>query len=263
MRGLRVLVYAEQGIGDTLQFLRYVPLLAERGATVVLEVHPELMRLAETLRGVSTLIGRGDPVPPFDLHCPLMSLPLAFGTELGTIPTEVPYLRAVLDPPAEIFGRAVKGLRVGLVWAGSPENSSDGRRSIPLSAFAPLREVPGVLLYSLQRGPASEEALQGRFPFTGVLAQSGDFAATAATVQHLDLVIAVDTAVAHLVGALGRPVWILLAAPADWRWLTARDDSPWYPSARLFRQQSAGEWTPVVAEVANALCELAREVYSS
>jgi Tfp pilus assembly protein PilF len=244
-----IFLHAEQGFGDTIQFLRYVPLLAARGGTIVLEVHPELRQIAATLPGVTTLIARGDPIPSFDLHCPLMSLPLAFGTTLETIPATTPYL--AVTRPAPVWIAPSSHLKVGLVWAGSPKNVIDAKRSLTLDALRPIFEVPRVSFYSLQLGAAASNL------FVGSLPANADFADTAAAIAALDLVITVDTAVAHLAGALGKPVWILLPALPDWRWLLDRDDSPWYPSARLFRQTRPGQWASVIDQVAAALANLA------
>ncbi len=249
-----LLLHAEQGFGDTIQCLRYVALVRDRlpGVAIILEVHPELKRLAAGLNGVACLLARGEVLPEFDWHCPLMSLPLAFATEMGTIPTVIPYLSA--EPEASEFegwtdrivtGRA--GLRVGVVWAGEAGNRADDRRSMPLTALEALWRVPGIDFYSLQRGAVVETPAQ---PFAGKLAQEGDFAMTASAMRGLDLVIAVDTAVAHLAGSLGLPVWLMLPASADWRWLVDREDSPWYPTARLFRQKTAGDWRAVADQIA-------------
>jgi hypothetical protein len=257
----RIFLHAEQGFGDTLQFLRYVPLVIDRlrdqGASILLEVHPELHRLAETIPGVTQLISRGDAIPDFDWHCPLMSLPMAFATTLNTLPAGVPYLHAdafLAECALSNHSRAeCEPLRVGVAWAGSTIDRADKKRSISLSLFAPLFAVAGVSCYGLQRGFAFSEAESLKFPFVGHLDATGDFGTTAAVISRLDLIISVDTAVAHLAGALGKPVWILLPKPADWRWLADRSDSPWYPSAKLFRQKTAGDWESVIAEVAAAL----------
>jgi len=249
--GKRILLHAEQGFGDAIQFLRYVPLVAELDAEIVLEVHPELKSLAESSLSVSKLIARGDPVPQFDWHCPLLSLPLAFATDLGSIPADVPYLRAPRHAPCWLHKEREQDLHVGLVWAGNPKNVRDRKRSLSVAALEPLFQVAGVSFYSLQRGPASTDAAS--LPFAGVDPQTGDFAATAAAIEQLDLVVSVDTAVAHLAGALGKPVWILLPALAEWRWLRDREDSPWYRTARLFRQQQAGQWGSVIDAVAAQL----------
>jgi ADP-heptose:LPS heptosyltransferase len=214
-------------------------------------VHPELKSLAEVSLSVSKLIARGDPVPDFDWHCPLLSLPLAFATDLGSIPAQVPYLRAPRDTPCWLQKKCEQGLHVGLVWAGNPKNVRDRKRSLSLAELEPLSQVAGVSFYSLQRGPARAKAAS--LPFAGADPQTGDFAATAAAIEQLDLIVSVDTGVAHLAGALGKPVWILLPALAEWRWLRDRDDSPWYPTARLFRQKEAGNWASVIEAVAAQL----------
>ncbi len=256
--GTTILLHAEQGLGDTLQMLRYVPLVAQRSARVVLEVPSELLSLAASLEGVAQLLTRGDSLPPFDWHCPLMSLPLAFSTTLETIPTQTPYLAAPRTGRPAWFSTATAGrLQVGLVWAGNPKNKVDHRRSLPLAELAPLFAVEQVDLYSLQRGGTPGEIVSSALTFAGALPESGDFAETASALAHLDLVITVDTAVAHLAGALGLPVWILLPHVADWRWLLDREDSPWYPTASLFRQTAPQAWTSVVQNVAGRLAEIA------
>ena len=251
-----LLLHAEQGLGDTLQMLRYVSLLAGQGIKIVLEVAPELLSLSASLAGVMYLLARGAALPPFDWHCPLMSLPLAFSTTLGTIPVQTPYLAPPRTQRPAWLGPASDGqLQIGLVWAGNPKNTVDQRRSLPLAELAPLFFVKGAKIYSLQRGGRPGELALSGPVFAGWLPESGDFAETACAVAHLDLVISVDTAVAHLAGALGRPVWILLPYVADWRWLLDREDSPWYPTARLFRQAKPDDWTSVVQNLAGCLSE--------
>jgi tetratricopeptide (TPR) repeat protein len=261
-----ILLHAEQGFGDTLQFCRYAPLIAA-GARTILEVQAPLVRLLSRLPGITEIVARGDRLPPFDLHCPLMSLPRAVGTALDTIPAATPYLDA--DPTRAADWRerlaGLPGLRVGLVWAGSPRSDMpeftavDRRRSIALNAVAPLGEVSGVSFISLQKG---EAAAQAEHPSGGIAlhdftADLDDFADTAALVDGLDLVISVDTAVAHLAGALGKPVWLLNRFDTCWRWLMNRDDSPWYPRLRQFRQSAPGDWDSVIREVREALVRLA------
>ena len=265
LAGKTILLHAEQGFGDTLQFCRYAPLVAARGAHVVLEVGRPLARLLATLDGVAQVVVGGDKLPPIDHHCPLLSLPLAFGTMLDTIPPPAP-LRP--DPTQVAYWQqrltALPGRRVGLVWEGSslkrhPEGrAADRRRSVTLDQFAPLGALLRNAFVSLQVGAA---ASQTAAPPPGLAvhdftAELTDFADTAALISGLDLVITVDTAVAHLAGTLGKKVWILTQFDADWRWLLHRDDSPWYPSARLFRQSSFGDWPGVIAEVAAALRSL-------
>jgi len=254
-----LLLHAEQGFGDTLQFCRYAPLLAGRGHRIVLEVPPALVRLMGSLEPRIDIVAQGDALPPFDLHCPLLSLPLACGTQLASIPSIGPYLAA--DPAAQELWRrrlAADGarLKVGLVWSGNPRADRpelaaiDRRRSIAADLLAPLAACPGVRFYSLQQQGGAAPASLG---LVDVMAEMTDFADTAALVANLDLVISVDTAVAHLAGALGRPVWLLNRFDSCWRWLAGRDDSPWYPSLRLFRQTQPGDWAGVVARVGQAL----------
>jgi len=260
-----ILLHAEQGLGDTLQFCRYIPPIAASARTV-LEVQPPLIRLLSRLPGIAQIVARGDPLPTFDLYCPLLSLPRALGTTLDTIPGVSPYLSA--DPTVAAFWRGrfvgLGGLRVGIVWAGgrtlAPMLAAvDQRRSIALDMLAPLGEVSGISWISLQKG---EPAAQTAKPPQGMAlhdftADLHDFADTAALVDGLDLVITVDTAVAHLTGALGKPVWLLNRFDTDWRWLWGRDDSPWYPTLRQFRQPTPGDWNRVIGAVRDALSQLA------
>jgi tetratricopeptide (TPR) repeat protein len=258
-----VLLYAEQGLGDALQFCRYARLVAERGAKVILTVPRALVRLLTSLDGAVAVVAPEDPLPRFDYCCSLMSLPFVFNTTVSTVPARVPYLRAGQDDLLrwkEKLG-GTNRLRVGLAWsggfrAGQPDTwAVNQRRNAPLESFAPLRH-PDVEFYSLQKGePAESELAAARskgwsgpalIDHTG---QLRDFADTAALVEQLDLVICVDTSVAHLAGALGKPVWILNRFDGCWRWLCGRDDTPWYPSARLFRQETPGDWDGVVARV--------------
>ena len=264
LTGKIILLHAEQGFGDIIQFVRYAPMVAARGATVILEGPDALLPLLSDIEGVTALVSRGAPLPPFDLHCPLMSLPLAFGTTLATVPAAVPYLRV---PPASAEkwrGRLPRsGLpRVGLVWSGTATHKNDHNRSLPLERLAPLLAMPRIQFVSLQRElrDADVPALATFPALLRLEAYLTDFADTAAVIAELDLVIAVDTAVAHLAGALGKPVWILLAHVQDWRWLLDREDSPWYQSARLFRQPRIGDWDSVIARLAG---ELDRELASA
>jgi tetratricopeptide (TPR) repeat protein len=258
--GATILIHAEQGFGDAIQFARYVPLVAARGGRVILEAPVELHRLFAGMPGVEQVIAFGDALPDFAWQCPLLSLPLAFATILATVPSATPYLAADAVATDE-WRRRVAGpaLKVGLVWAGRPEHKRDRHRSLPLAALAPLADIANVAFYALQKGAAITEAASApsgmRLEILSPLL--GDFADTAAAIAALDVVVTVDTSVAHLAGALGKPVWILLPYAPDWRWLQSRSDSPWYPTARLFRQDSSRCWEPVVAEVAAALGALA------
>jgi Tfp pilus assembly protein PilF len=259
--GKPILLYAEHGLGDTLQFIRYAPLVAARGGSVTVEVQKELQRLVRGLPGVTQLAAQGDALPPFAVQLPLMSLPRVFRTDLATIPGGIPYIHA--DPNlaaqwAERLGPR-RGLRVGLSWAGSPSHRNDRNRSLPLSALAPLAAMPNVVFYALQKGPeaAQASAWPRAAPPVDLGPQIDDFADTAAIVANLDLVIAVDTSIVHLCGAMNRPAWCLLPFAPDWRWLLEREDSPWYPSLRLFRQHRRGDWADVVARVGAALTALA------
>lgn len=256
-RGRRVLLFAEQGFGDTLQFLRYVPMVQAIAAEVVVEVQPALTRLAATLPGAPMVVGQGDPVPAHDVAVPLLHLPWAFGTTPDTIPGGVPYLAA--DPAAVARWQArlggLPGLKVGLAWAGDPRPQDraahrvDRRRSMTLAALAPLGEVPGVSFVSLQMGAAAAQARPEGMVLHDWTGELHDFADTAGLMQALDLVITVDTACVHLAGALGRPVWMMNRFDSCWRWLRERADSPWYPTLRIFRQAVPGEWGAVVGEV--------------
>ncbi|NUB23973.1 tetratricopeptide repeat protein [Azospirillum brasilense] len=255
--GHTVLLYAEQGLGDTLQFVRYVPLVAARGARVILEVQRPLMSVLSGLPGMGQLIARGDPLPDFDLECPLMSLPRAFGTRLDDVPATVPYLHPDPERAAAWSDRlaAGPGLRVGLVWAGNPRFPGDALRSPRLAGLRPVLDVPGVRFYGLQKGPGREDLDRVPMPssFTDLGPDIADFADTAAIMANLDLVISSCTGPAHLAGALGVPVWVVLPHSPDWRWLLEREDSPWYPNARLFRQTRVGDWAEVAGRVADAL----------
>jgi Flp pilus assembly protein TadD len=253
--GKTVLLHAEQGNGDTIQFCRYATVLAERGARVVLEVQPALKSLLSCLIGVQQVVATGEPLPEFDFHCPLLSLPLACGTTLQTIPARVPYLTPAPGLVQDWRTRlATDGPRIGLAWSGNKQHGNDRNRSIALRRLAPLLDC-GATLVSLQKGPRDDDrAWLAEHPEVLRYSDFPDFADTAALISLLDLVISVDTSVAHLAGAMGKPVWILLPAVGlDWRWLLERDDSPWYPTARLFRQRAIGDWDSVINRVADEL----------
>jgi tetratricopeptide (TPR) repeat protein len=270
LTGKTLLITMEQGFGDMLQFIRYAALVAQRGAAVFVSAPPELHRLLLSVDDIAKVVAENDLPQGIDFSCPLMSLPHRFGTRLETIPRVIPYLHAE-NRSVERWNQRLSqdheptALRVGLVWAGNARRETrnnnfiytDARRSLELQQLAPLAQAENVVFYSLQKG---EPAGQAKYPpaamrlvdHTGLL---DDFADTAALIMNLDLIISVDTSVVHLAGALGKPVWVLNRFDSCWRWLTDRNDSPWYPSLRLFRQAQPGQWAPVVAEVLQALQE--------
>lgn len=260
LAGRHIYVQAEQGFGDTLQFARYMPLLAARAGKVTLRVHQQLTALMrESLPGIDVLGDRGDPAP-YVCDAVLLSLPRIFRTRLETIPARVPYLRA----PAEALARwkkklgALPGLKVGLVWAGNPEHVNDMRRSLDLERLSSVLEVPGVSFVSLQVGPRSADLTKYRErKILDLSPDLTDFTETAAAVAALDLVITVDTSVCHLVGALAKPVWVLLPRVTDWRWLIGREDNPWYPTMRLIRQKRGEEWAEIIPRIARDLAAVA------
>ena len=253
-----ILLHAEQGLGDTIQFARYVPRLAAAGAKVVLEVQPELVATLARLDGAAAVIARGDAPPPYDVHCPLGSLPLALKTELATVPADIPYLSADESHLAKWSERlgSLPRPRVAIAWSGNPSHINDRNRSVPFAKLAPLfAAAPGAQFVSIQRELRSDDAaaLAGAPRVTHFGAELENFADTAAAIAQCDLVIAVDTAVAHLAGALGRPLWVLVPFAPDWRWTLNGETSPWYPAARLFRQTALGDWDGVIARVGEAL----------
>ncbi len=255
--GRTVVIYHEEGFGDTIQFLRYADLLAAAGAKVIAWMPEPLVRLVRGQAAISECLTGNVTLPKFDFHCPVNSLPLVFETTVETIPAPIPYIQADPELAAAWKQHApTAGRRVGLVWAGEPRGydpaaqALDRRRSLPGAAFAPLIAVPGLSFVSLQMGAARMELPQGVYdPMGGVK----DFADTAAIVANLDLVISVDTAVAHLAGAMGKPVLLLDRYDNCWRWLSGRADTPWYPALRIFRQPRMGDWEPAIAEAADAL----------
>jgi tetratricopeptide (TPR) repeat protein len=258
--GKRILVLSEQGAGDTLQFLRYVPMLAERGAQILLELPPALRRLCGSYGRYATFVDRDESIEPHDLQIPMASLPYAFRTTLETIPAQIPYLAAdpeLVDSWARRLARAGPERRIGLAWAGNPRQGSEARRGVGLAAYLPLLDVPGLHWFSLQVGERAADLRQSPGERIVDLSSAiGDYADTAAVIEQLDLVISSDTSVAHLAGALGKPVWVLLMFASDWRWLRDRTDSPWYPTARLFRQAVAGDWAGVVGDVRRELLSM-------
>jgi tetratricopeptide (TPR) repeat protein len=259
LQGRSILLWAEQGFGDTLQFVRYAKFVKQRGGHVSVECQPELVKLLARSPAIDRCVAKGEPLPTFDVQASLVSLPGIFGTTLETIPAVVPYV----VPDAELIAAwkrelpAFTGLKAGIIWQGNPRFRKDRFRSIDLDHFRPLAEVPGVQLFSLQKG-AGREALAkyaGQLPIVDLADRLHDFDDTAAVLSNLDLLITSDTAPAHLAGALGVPVWLALGLAADWRWMLARDDSPWYPSMRLFRQRDLGNWTDVFERIRRALAE--------
>ena len=258
-----ILLHAEQGLGDTVQFVRYAPLLARAGATVVLEVQKELRDLLGTLEGVSAIVARGETLPGFDVHCPLGSLPLAFKTGLGAVPAGIPYLHASQDRIAKWRPRldALPGRRVGLAWAGNPSHINDRNRSIAFSRLAPLLSTPGISFVGLQRDlrEGEREQIASSQNMLSLGPEFGDLSDCSGVTSSLDLVISVDTAVAHLAAAMGRPTWLLVPFWPDWRWGLSGETSPWYPQARLFRQAADADWDPVLERIR---AEIAAELKS-
>jgi tetratricopeptide (TPR) repeat protein len=252
VRGKTILVHAEQGLGDTLMMCRYVPLVVARGARVILEVQPALVPLMQNLPGGAQVVARGSVLPSFDLHCPIMSLPLAFGTRMDNVPATIPYLKAPEDAVAHWRAKLpAAGLRVGIAWAGNPTYGKDSDRSILLKNILPASSVDGATFFGLQKDlrEGDRQLMKTNPQIISLEGSITDFRDTAAVITCLDLVVSSDTSIVHLAGALGKSVWILLPANPDWRWLLERSDSPWYPTARLFRQKTDGDWSSVIDEV--------------
>lgn len=257
LAGKSILLYAEQGLGDTIHFIRYAADLAARSATVHIEVQAALKEILQGTPGATSIVAMGEPLPVFDFHCPLLSVPFALQTTLTTIPAPVAYLQA---PPARVTKWAEKlgpaqNFRVGIVWRGNPKHANDVNRSLALARFQKIFAAETCEFVSLQVAPSKTEStlLAAHANCSDPTAAIADFSDTAAIISQLDLVLAVDTSVAHLAAALGKPTWILLPFSPDWRWLVNRDDSPWYPTVRLFRQPAIGDWDSVLATVADAL----------
>ncbi len=262
LQGKTILLHAEQGMGDTIHFIRFAQTLAHRGGRVIVECQPPLKRLLQPVEGIDAVYAKGEPLAHYDLHLPLMSLPYRLGIDsVESIPSFSPYIHAEADR-AKQWGERMDSagdLAAGLVWAGDPRKTEldshliDKRRSIELRQYAPILSQQGVRFFSLQKGEAASQVRQ----FTGSIAdfmpEIDDFADTAALISHLDLVISVDTSVAHLAAAMGKPVWLLSRYDGCWRWLLGRDDTPWYPSMRLFRQQRPGDWGPVLERIKSEL----------
>ena len=282
LQGKTILLHAEQGLGDTIQFIRYVSLVREAAfgsvkqnhdGRIIVECQSSLLPLLETVVGIDQLIAQDSPLPAFDVHAPLLSLPHILGTTLETIPAHIPYLQA---PPSRVVSASQiplphltppqsgttphsspltphSALKVGIVWTGNPAHKNNPYRSCSIEPFRDLCQIPGVCFYSLQKGAAANDLQAAALPIHDLSQTLADFADTAAAIAQLDLVITIDTAVAHLAGALGKPVWLLLSFAPDWRWLLERDDSPWYPTMRLFRQRQRGNWQGVFEQVTAAL----------
>jgi len=262
LRSKTILLHVEQGFGDVVQFMRYASQLKACGATVIVRAARQMQGLAAQFFGVDRVVSRDEALPIFDYYVHLQSLPRVFGTTLESIPAQVPYLRVDAQRVTRWALRLPAGewLKVGLVWAGNPEHANDRNRSLRLDALQSLWEVDGVQFVSLQKGTPAEEikTLPAQLKLTDLGSELADFSDTAAVIEQLDLVLCVDTAVAHLAGALGKPVWVMLPTPADWRWLEGREDSPWYPTMRLFRQRERGQWGEVIERVKTALAQRVR-----
>lgn len=264
LEGKMIVLTAEQGMGDTLQFVRYAPLVKERGGTVMLACQAGLVNLLSRCRGIDSVIAQEALTEIFDEHIPLLSLPNVFKTTIATIPAEIPYI--IADPDLECAWRdeiaAQPGFRVGLAWQGNPKHPDDRHRSMPLAQFAPLARVPGTRFFSLQKGPGQDQTAAAPLEIVDLAPRldesTGSFMDTAAVMKSLDLVITSDSAVAHLAGALGVPVWVALQFAPDFRWLLDRADSPWYPTMRLFRQSRRGHWEDVFERIAEALADHVR-----
>jgi tetratricopeptide (TPR) repeat protein len=258
--GKSIFVHEEQGFGDAIQFFRYAGLLAERGGRLIVGCRKELARLLGEIPGVSRVVVSGQAMPVFDVHCPIMSLPMLFDTRVETVPAKIPYFGVPADRSATWRERvgATKRLNVGVAWAGNPELGTNRLRSIDFRALDPFGRVANVTYHSLQITPVSSAGDAAQLLIKDHSPLLTDFAETAALISNLDVVISVDTAVAHLAGALGKPTWIMIPAIApDWRWMLNREDTPWYPTARLFRQKTPGDWKDVVERIAEQLLKMA------
>ena len=260
LTGKTILIHTEQGHGDTIQFAKLLPQLADRGAKVIVVAAPSLITLLQSCRGITQAITPSDPLPVHDYHCPLMSLPLLLQLRVETIPSHAPYLTPSPDAVAKWQKRLNKipGFKVGIAWQGNPQHIGDRWRSVKLSRFAALAAIPNITLISLQKGPGSEQIAENpTLPILDLGSELvADFVDTAGLLMNLDLVITIDSALAHLSGALARPVWVALPQNADWRWMQQRSDTPWYPTARLFRQTTFGDWEPVFKQMVSELREI-------
>ena len=263
LRGKRILVHAEQGLGDSLQFIRFIPQVVSRGGVVIVEIQPALRQLLSNYPGISEIVSYGEALPEYDVQIKLTSLPLALGTTLENCNPRSPYLHAPADAIERWRNRLAefsdRKLNVGLAWAGNPQHFKDFNRSIKLSTYAPLAAVTGVRFFSLQKGPAGDQAAN---PPAGMelidwTAELTDFTETAGLVQNLDLLISIDSAIVHLSGAMAKPAWVLIANLPDWRWLLNVSESPWYPTVRLYRQIRECDWSDPIAAIATDLASLA------
>lgn len=261
MHGKALLVWTEQGFGDSLMFMRFLPELRMLDPSrVLVACEPEMLDAMATLSCVDEVVSKEDPLSPegFDLHCSLLSLPHLLGTTLANLPARVPYL--IVPDEMKDFWRsrvaALSGLRVGLVWAGGRQLANDALRSLPLKAFGPLFDLPSISFVNLQKGEPAAELAELQWPVVDWMDECDDFLDTAALVDALDLVISADTAVAHLAGALGKPVWLLNRFESEWRWMLGREDSPWYPSMRIFTQPALHDWATVMAKIRHELLHL-------
>jgi hypothetical protein len=256
-----ILLTAEQGLGDSIQFVRYAPVLARNGAKVVLEVQPELKALLGGVEGVAACVARGEPLPPYDLHTPLGSLPLALKTDATNIPADIPYLQADAARVEKWKPKlsALPGKRVALAWAGQANHANDKNRSVDLKMLEPLLSLEGISFVSIQRELRGDDSalLASHANVTPVGGDLNDMADTAAVLALCDLVISVDTSVVHLAGAMARPAWVMLPFAPDWRWTLYNEHSPWYPQIRLFRQPALGDWPSALAHLRAALADFA------
>ena len=261
----RLLIYPEQGYGDSIQFIRYVPLVKKRGGTVILETHKYLMPLFQNLPYIDEFVIHGEPPSPVDYHVAIASLPHIFGTTLETIPNQIPYLFRP-DNEKSIIVQTIEmmdGFRVGISWSGSPIHKNNQNRSCSLSLFYQLSQIKSVVLFSIQKGPACDDLKQSsQVPVVDLSDLINNFSDTATAIFHMDLIISVDTATAHLAGAMGKPTWIMIPHAPDWRWMLDRDDSPWYPSIRLFRQSEPGDFKSVMKNIQQALCDILDNPYA-
>ncbi|GAB4194323.1 MAG: hypothetical protein Fur006_40050 [Coleofasciculaceae cyanobacterium] len=255
LEGKTILLYAEQGLGDTFQFVRYASLLQDKGGRVIVACLASQVRILKSVPGVHQVVALDEDIPEFDTQAPLMSLPYLMGTTLETIPAQIPYIFAPKSHPLRLDSPMGTRLKVGIVWVGNLKNLHNRRRSCGLQPFLPVLEIPDVAFYSLQVGERSQDlaALPAGIHVQDLSQHLLDFTDTAAAIAQLDLVITIDTSVAHLAAALGKPTWVVLPFVPDWRWLLSRSDSPWYPTMRLFRQDAPNDWTGVFARVAQAL----------